>query len=81
MACAQALRYKNVVLDTSAGLDSQIQILAKEVGPDRIVWGSDWPAFRYRFCKAKVEVCDLPEGVKAKIFGLNLAKMLGVDVA
>ncbi|MDH2900172.1 MAG: amidohydrolase family protein [archaeon] len=81
MMCAQALRMQsNVVLDTAMAFDSEIETIAKEVSEDRICFGTDWPSFRYAFCKAKVSVCDLPDNVKAKIFGLNLAKILGVDV-
>lgn len=80
MMCAQALRSQNnIILDTAMAFDSEIETIARDVSEDRICFGSDWPSFRYGFCKAKVQTCNLPDNVKAKIFGLNLSRIMGVD--
>ncbi|WP_455367512.1 amidohydrolase family protein [[Eubacterium] cellulosolvens] len=80
MMCTHALEQKNIVLDLTMAMESEIENLIKGADSGRIVFGSDWPYFSYRQNKAKMEVLDLPAGVKERIFALNLAKILGVSL-
>lgn len=62
------------------------------VGPDRLIWGTDWPASDPEQSVRAVLNLTMPEElqekygygpitkeVKAKFFGLNLARLLGID--
>jgi predicted TIM-barrel fold metal-dependent hydrolase len=73
--------YRNVVVDTSgaqpvAGL---VEYAVAQLGPERVVFGSDWPLRNYAVQKARVSGAKLSEGAKACILGENAARLLHLD--
>lgn len=69
---------------TAADLRPYIDVLVQTFGPDRLIWGSDWPVLDlaggyWRWIDA-VETClaDLSVADRAKVFGLNAARFYGV---
>lgn len=68
----------NVVVDTSgaqpqAGL---VEYAARELGADRVVFGSDWPIRDFATQKARVTGADLSPEQKDLILGGNVARLL-----
>jgi predicted TIM-barrel fold metal-dependent hydrolase len=72
--------FRNVYFDTAASpylYRPQIYRLAAEmVGPEKILYGSDYPLIPPRRYLAEMEAADLPEEWKALILGKNLANLL-----
>lgn len=69
----------NVVVDTSgaqphAGL---IEFAVSQLGPDRVVFGSDWPIRDFAVQRAKVDGARIDESTRAKILGGTMARLLG----
>lgn len=69
----------NVVVDTSgaqphAGL---IEFAVDRLGPDRVVYGSDWPIRDFAVQRAKVEGARIDDATRAKILGGTVARLLG----
>ena len=70
--------YPNVVVDTSgsqpvAGL---VEYAVAELGPERVVYGSDWPLRDFSTQKARVTGARISERAKACILGENAARLL-----
>ena len=71
----------NVVVDTSgappcAGL---IEYAVQELGPERVVFGSDWPPRDFAVAKARVMGANLSEREKAMIMAENAIRILRLD--
>ncbi len=71
---------KNVFYDTAASpflYRPQIYgVAAKIIGPDRILWGSDYPLLSPARYFREMEASPLPRRVQAKIKGLNARRLL-----
>jgi uncharacterized protein len=70
--------YPNVVVDTSgaqpvAGL---VEYAVAELGPDRVLFGSDWPIRDYAVQKARVTGAHISAQDRASILGENAARLL-----
>ncbi|HWV24284.1 MAG TPA: amidohydrolase family protein [Thermomicrobiales bacterium] len=68
----------NVLVDTSgaqpvAGL---VRYAVDQLGPDRVIFGSDWPIRDFGVQRARVESADLPDAVKARILGGTMQRVL-----
>jgi uncharacterized protein len=75
--------YPNVVVDTSgaqpvAGL---VEYAVGQLGPERVVYGSDWPLRNYAVQKARVTGAKISDRAKAGILGENAARLLHLDRA
>jgi uncharacterized protein len=75
--------YPNVVVDTSgaqpvAGL---VEYAVAQLGPERVVYGSDWPLRNYAVQKARVTGAKISDRAKAGILGENAARLLHLDRA
>lgn len=68
----------NVYVDTSGGwYDSEmVEYAVRHMGPDRVLFGSDYPGRDYAPQIGRVEGTDLPEEVKEKILWRNAAEVL-----
>ncbi len=69
----------NVYLDTSATTLHQVKIALGRVGPDKLLFGSDYPYYADASMKDIVEAylsASLPERVKEKILWENAASLL-----
>jgi L-fuconolactonase len=68
----------------SAAITSYIRIILDLFGPDRVLWGSDWPvltaraSYREWFTLAWAAV---PDAHRQAVFGLNAAKVYGLPVS
>jgi predicted TIM-barrel fold metal-dependent hydrolase len=70
--------YPNVLIDTSgaqpqAGL---VEYAVRELGADRVLFGSDWPIRDFATQMARVTGARLPERDRRRILGLNAARLL-----
>ena len=71
----------NVVVDTSgaqpqAGL---VEYAVRELGVERVLFGSDWPIRDFATQRARVTGARLTARERAQILGLNAARLLGID--
>jgi predicted TIM-barrel fold metal-dependent hydrolase len=76
----EARRTPNLFLELaySAGTPWVVERFVREVGADRIVWGSDSILFAQSHQIAKVAFADLSEWDKAAIFGGNARRIFGL---
>lgn len=75
--CAKKL--PNVYVDTAGQVEIQVmQKALEDLGPDRIIWATDWP-YKYPGSElVKFEPYDLSEGDREKIFRTNALKLWGL---
>ena len=74
-------KYPNLYIDTCEFPFSQeIRIAAEEVGPERILFGTDIPTDNPVFEIEKVKQANLGEQAEENIFCNNIAKLLKLDV-
>jgi len=78
---ADPTRYlRNIYLDTGGDtVKANLQLALELVGPQHVLWGSDWPAKRDPAESIKaVRGLDIPEADKDNILGGNLARLLKI---
>jgi predicted TIM-barrel fold metal-dependent hydrolase len=76
-AIKMAARYSNVYLDTGATvLTRYLELAVKELGPGKIIFGSDEPEVDCRLEIFKVRVLKLPREQEQMILGGNMARLL-----
>lgn len=72
-----ARRYPNVYLDTGAAvLTRYLELALKELGPERIIFGSDEPEVDCRLEIFKIRMLKLPKEQEQMILGGNIARLL-----
>ena len=71
----------NIYLETcgSGCVNGGVQRVVESVGPDRVLYGSDYLLFDMRAQIGKIVTADISEEAKRKILGLNAARLLGLD--
>jgi len=73
-----AKRTSNIYLETSSTQLLEVQTAYAELGPDKIVMGTDWPASHMDLERAKIERA-IPDPIdRAKVEGATLAGLLGL---
>lgn len=79
-AVAVAKKHPNLLLDTaSSQIDNgQIEFAVAELGPEKILYGSDMPLLDPHTQKAKVTGAEISEEAKSLILGGNTARILGL---
>ena len=77
-----AKKHPNVYLDTASSrlYPDVIEMMVREVGAERILYGSDVPFISPVPQVGKIVYADISESDKEKILGLNTAKLFGIDV-
>ncbi|WP_324667901.1 amidohydrolase family protein [Geochorda subterranea] len=70
----------NVYLDLAVWYTTRdpVRLAVTTLGPDRILFGSDLPYYRYSFDKLLVEYAEIPAEVKEAIFWKNAARLFGI---
>ncbi len=79
-AVAVAKKHPNLLLDTaSSQIDNgQIEFAVAELGPEKILYGSDMPLLDPHTQKAKVTGAEINDDAKSLILGGNTARILGL---
>jgi len=79
-AVAAAKKHPNLLLDTaSSQIDNgMLEHAVEELGPEKILFGTDMPLLDPWTQLAKVTGADIDEAAKAAILGGNLARILGM---
>jgi predicted TIM-barrel fold metal-dependent hydrolase len=76
-AIEMARRYPNIYLDTGAAvLTRYLELAVKELGPERVVYGSDEPDVDCRLEIFKVRMLKLPKDQEQMILGNNMMQLL-----
>ena len=80
-AIEMARVHPNVYLETAQSDTSygQIELAVKELGPERIVFGTDSPLLDPAVQKAKVTAADINSRAKDLILGPNMARILNIS--
>ncbi len=75
-----ARKYPNVYLDTAAAnwLQRILEQALEEVGPDKILFGSDAPWFYPSIVRACINDLEIADCAKEKILGANVARLLNL---
>jgi uncharacterized protein len=70
----------NVYVETCTSITSygQIELAVKELGPERVVFGTDLPLLDPSVQKAKVTGADIAASALPLILGQNMARILGI---
>jgi uncharacterized protein len=73
-------KHRNIHIETGTSITSygQIEMAVRELGPERIVFGSDSPMLDPFVQKAKITGGDVPAEAQAKILGQNMARILKI---
>lgn len=72
-----AKRYPNVYLETSSVVFVHyLEMAARELGPDKLIFGSDGPEVDCRVELYKIRLLKLPPEAEAKVLGGNIARLL-----
>jgi len=71
----------NIYIETSTSITSygQIEMAVRELGPERVVFGSDSPMLDPAVQMAKITGGDIPAEAQAKILGQNMARILKIS--
>lgn len=73
--------YPNVCVDTSGGQPDAglVEFAVQELGPERVLFGSDWPLRDFTVQKARVTGSAISQEAKAMILGGNAQRILGLQ--
>lgn len=75
-ALRAAARTPNLYLDTSTAQLLEVRMAYDQLGPDRVLMGTDWPGSDFDLELLKVRKAVPDEGDRAKVQGGNLAALL-----
>ena len=80
-AVAVAKKHPNLLLDTaSSQIDNgMLEYAVDEIGPERIIFGTDMPLLDPWTQLARVQGADLDDAARAMILGGNMARILGLS--
>jgi len=70
----------NVYVETCTSITAygQIEMAVHELGPERVIFGTDTPLLDPDVQKAKITSADIPESAKELILGENMRRLLGL---
>lgn len=77
-AIAFAKQFPNLYLETSRAPIFEIQTAVRELGPDKVIWGTDSPFVDYEWEYKKMERATSDQLGYAKIVGGNIARLLKI---
>jgi predicted TIM-barrel fold metal-dependent hydrolase len=80
-AICAARRYRNIYVDISLQGGHSFATACREVGADRLLFGTDSPYANPGTMKRMVEESPLSPADKAMILGENMARLLDLNVA
>jgi predicted TIM-barrel fold metal-dependent hydrolase len=79
---AAGCRHGNVYADTSSAqsiMPGLIELAVREMGADRILYGTDTPLYFAPMQRARIDHADLPDEQKRMILRDNAVRLLGLD--
>jgi predicted TIM-barrel fold metal-dependent hydrolase len=77
-----ARTFQNVYLDTSSvNLFEWLETALAELGPDRLIFGSDGPGLHCGVELARIRFLDLDEDGREKVLWRNIARLVGPSLA
>jgi predicted TIM-barrel fold metal-dependent hydrolase len=79
----QASRHGNVWADTSSARSITPRLIewaVREVGPDRVLYGTDTPLYSTVMQRARIDHADLPDEQKRLILRENAVRLFGLEV-
>jgi len=71
---------RNVYFDTALASPGSIFEFVKEIGPERILFGSDIPFSTMKSELGKIQALDIPDEEKALILSGNVKRLTGIGV-
>lgn len=72
-----AMEQPNIYLETAlVGMPGYIRMAVDKVGPDRVIYGSDYPTGHPSSMIANIDAADLTPGDRALVMGGNLFRLL-----
>lgn len=77
-AIAYAKEIPNLFLETSRAPIYEIAVAVRELGPDRVIWGTDSPFVDYEWEFKKMERCSPDRAVYRQVVGGTMADLLGI---
>lgn len=77
-AIAYAKAFSNLYLETSRAPIFEIATAVRELGPDKVVWGTDSPFVDYEWEFRKMERCSSDRAVYDRVVGSTMAEILGL---
>jgi predicted TIM-barrel fold metal-dependent hydrolase len=80
-AVCVARRHKNVYVDISLQGGHSFSVACEEVGASKLLFGSDSPYANPGTMKRIIDESPLSKDDKAAILGLNIARLLNMEVA
>jgi len=71
-------KHPNVSIDTcgSESEDGYLSYALRELGPDRMLFGTDYPGRDFAAAIGRIESVDMPRGDRANVFGGNAERLL-----
>ncbi len=79
-AIDMARRYPNVYVDTSAVVSLKyIEMAVKELGPEKVIFGSDAPEADARVSLYQIRLLKLPPEDEAKVLGGNIQRLVPAE--
>ncbi|MDC3727524.1 amidohydrolase [Rhodococcus rhodochrous] len=79
-AITVAERTENIYLETSATLVSDVKRAYNRLGPDKILMGTEWPGSDFDIERLKIRKAIPDDADRAKVEGLNMARLLKLEV-
>ena len=78
-AIAYAKTLPNLLLETSRAPIFEIATAVRELGPDKVVWGTDSPFVDYEWEFRKMERCSPDKFIYDRVVGGTMAELLRLD--
>lgn len=77
-ALEAAVELSNLFLETSTGNFLHIKEATRRAGPEKIIFGSEFPLSHPALELKKIDLLQLKEGEREKILGKNIRELLGL---
>jgi predicted TIM-barrel fold metal-dependent hydrolase len=77
-AIAYAKEFPNLYLETSRAPIFEITTAVRELGPDKVIWGTDSPFVDYEWEFKKMVRCSADRAVYERVVGGNIAGILDI---
>jgi predicted TIM-barrel fold metal-dependent hydrolase len=71
-----AKRNPNIYLETSSSQLIEVQMAYRDLGPDKIVMGTDWPGSDFELERLKIRKAIADDGHRALVEGGTIARLL-----